>query len=98
MRKNHYYSLSFFTNLVLTGIGTEGKPVFLKDIWPTRSEIQEVEKKYVLPSMFEEVYSKINVSRLLQISFLGLKKDNLRCKSYIFSKISYLETSLYFVG
>jgi len=42
------------------GIGTEGKPVFLKDIWPTRSEIQEVEKKYVLPSMFEEVYSKIN--------------------------------------
>jgi len=42
------------------GIGSEGKAVYLKDIWPTRSEIQEVEKKYVLPSMFEEVYSKIN--------------------------------------
>ena len=87
MRKNHYYSLSFFTNLVLTGIGTEGKPVFLKDIWPTRSEIQEVEKKYVLPSMFEEVYSKINVSGLLHIFFLGIKKDNLRCKSYILTKL-----------
>jgi len=30
-----------------------GKQVFLRDIWPTREEIQEVESKYVTPSMFQ---------------------------------------------
>ncbi|CAK8685116.1 cytoplasmic aconitate hydratase-like [Clavelina lepadiformis] len=41
------------------GFGSEGNPVYLRDIWPSRSDIQEVEKKYVLPNMFSEVYSKI---------------------------------------
>jgi len=36
-----------------------GKQVFLRDIWPTRDEIQEVESKYVTPAMFQDVYSKI---------------------------------------
>ena len=36
-----------------------GNPVFLKDIWPTRYELQEVERQYVLPAMFRETYSKI---------------------------------------
>lgn len=33
--------------------------VFLSQIWPTRSEIHAVEEKYVIPSMFKNVYSKI---------------------------------------
>merc|ERR1712106_348082 len=37
-----------------------GKQVFLRDIWPTRDEIQAVETKYVIPAMFKEVYSKIS--------------------------------------
>uniref|UniRef100_H2ZQS9 Cytoplasmic aconitate hydratase n=1 Tax=Ciona savignyi TaxID=51511 RepID=H2ZQS9_CIOSA len=37
----------------------DGKSVFLRDIWPTRLDIQETEKKCVLPNMFKEVYSKI---------------------------------------
>ncbi|KAM8882292.1 cytoplasmic aconitate hydratase isoform 1-T2 [Synchiropus picturatus] len=37
----------------------EGKDIFLRDIWPTREEIQSVEKKFVVPSMFKEVYEKI---------------------------------------
>uniref|UniRef100_H2ZQT3 Cytoplasmic aconitate hydratase n=1 Tax=Ciona savignyi TaxID=51511 RepID=H2ZQT3_CIOSA len=41
------------------GTGTDGKSVFLRDIWPTRLDIQETEKKCVLPNMFKEVYSKI---------------------------------------
>ncbi|XP_064644944.1 cytoplasmic aconitate hydratase-like isoform X2 [Lineus longissimus] len=41
------------------GTNKDGKPVFLRDIWPTREEIQEVERKFVIPSMFKEVYSKI---------------------------------------
>eukprot|EP00090_Calanus_glacialis_P010701 TRINITY_DN1914_c0_g1_i1.p1 TRINITY_DN1914_c0_g1~~TRINITY_DN1914_c0_g1_i1.p1 ORF type:complete len:911 (-),score=302.67 TRINITY_DN1914_c0_g1_i1:168-2852(-) len=36
-----------------------GKEVFLRDIWPTREEIQVVETKYVIPAMFQEVYAKI---------------------------------------
>ncbi|KAH8381940.1 hypothetical protein KR009_001102, partial [Drosophila setifemur] len=41
------------------GLDSEGKKVFLRDIWPSRSEIQEVEHKHVIPAMFQEVYSKI---------------------------------------
>jgi len=37
----------------------EGKPIFLRDVWPSRSEIQEVERKYVIPSMFRNVYAMI---------------------------------------
>ncbi|GLV39031.1 Iron regulatory protein 1B [Carabus blaptoides fortunei] len=41
------------------GYNADGKPVFLREIWPTRAEIQTVEQKYVIPVMFQEVYSKI---------------------------------------
>lgn len=41
------------------GNNADGKPVFLRDIWPTRDEIQAVERKYVIPRMFKEVYEKI---------------------------------------
>ena len=33
--------------------------VFLRDIWPKRDELQAVEKKFVIPRLFQEVYSKI---------------------------------------
>uniref|UniRef100_A0A674D8C5 Cytoplasmic aconitate hydratase n=1 Tax=Salmo trutta TaxID=8032 RepID=A0A674D8C5_SALTR len=36
-----------------------GKEVFLRDIWPTREEIQAVERQFVIPAMFKEVYEKI---------------------------------------
>lgn len=42
-------------------MNAQGQQVFLKDIWPTRDEIQEVERKYVIPGMFKEVYQKIEV-------------------------------------
>ncbi|XP_061665116.1 cytoplasmic aconitate hydratase [Syngnathoides biaculeatus] len=41
------------------GINSKGREVFLKDIWPTREEIQLEETKFVIPSMFREVYEKI---------------------------------------
>ncbi|CAK1547920.1 unnamed protein product [Leptosia nina] len=41
------------------GKKADGTPVFLRDIWPTRAEVQEVESKYVIPSMFKEVYAQI---------------------------------------
>ncbi|NXY46702.1 ACOC hydratase, partial [Ceuthmochares aereus] len=40
-------------------INASGKKIFLKDIWPTRNEIQAVERQFVIPGMFKEVYQKI---------------------------------------
>ena len=45
--------------LCIVGMNQEGKPVYLWDIWPSREELQEIERKHVLPAMFQEVYSKI---------------------------------------
>ncbi|EDW80620.2 uncharacterized protein Dwil_GK11469 [Drosophila willistoni] len=43
------------------GVDKDGEEVFLRDIWPTRQHIQEVEHKHVIPAMFQEVYSKIQL-------------------------------------
>ncbi|XP_056612333.1 cytoplasmic aconitate hydratase [Triplophysa dalaica] len=40
-------------------VNADGKEIFLRDIWPTREEIQVVEKKFVIPGMFKEVYEKV---------------------------------------
>lgn len=39
----------------------DGSSVFLRDIWPTRAEIHAVEEKFVIPSMFKEIYANIQV-------------------------------------
>ncbi|KAK3096001.1 hypothetical protein FSP39_021854 [Pinctada imbricata] len=41
------------------GINSEGNPVYLRDIWPTRAQIQAIEKEFVVPAMFTDVYSRI---------------------------------------
>lgn len=43
------------------GHNASGNPVFLRDIWPTRKEIHAIEQKHVIPAMFREVYSKIEL-------------------------------------
>lgn len=35
--------------------------IYLREIWPTRQEIQDVENKFVIPAMFRDVYEKIQV-------------------------------------
>jgi len=44
-----------------TPIGTDkdGKEVFLRDLWPSSDEINELINKHVLASMFQEVYKTI---------------------------------------
>ncbi len=37
----------------------DGKPVFLKDIWPTHAEIQAVKAKAVLPEQFRSQYANV---------------------------------------
>jgi aconitate hydratase len=41
------------------GTDKDGKPVYLKDIWPTNAEIQEVVKKNVTPAMFKTRYADV---------------------------------------
>ncbi|MBV9947703.1 MAG: aconitate hydratase AcnA, partial [Myxococcales bacterium] len=41
------------------GTGTDGKPVFLKDIWPTRAEIERAIGQSVDKGMFERVYGRV---------------------------------------
>lgn len=43
------------------GVRPDGSKVYLREIWPTRQEIQAVEQKHVIPAMFKEVYEKIEV-------------------------------------
>jgi len=37
----------------------DGNDVFLRDIWPKRSDIQEVERAHVIPEMFRKAYSSV---------------------------------------
>lgn len=41
------------------GTGSDGNPVFLKDIWPTQEEIKELIHSGITPEMFREKYSEI---------------------------------------
>jgi len=42
----------------------DGREVFLRDVWPSREEIHAVESQYVIPAMFQEVYSKITTGNV----------------------------------
>ncbi len=57
------YALAGTMNLDLTteplGTGTDGTPVFLRDIWPTEREIQETMLKAVTAEMFRSSYADV---------------------------------------
>ncbi len=48
-------------NLYEEPLGTDraGKPVFLRDIWPTRAEIEETVQRAVRSAMFQETYAAV---------------------------------------
>lgn len=41
------------------GKRADGSDVYLREIWPLRSEIQDVERQTVIPAMFRDVYARI---------------------------------------
>lgn len=57
------YALAGTTDIDLTteplGTGSDGKPVLLKDIWPTHEEVQRVVDECVLPEMFQNQYDNV---------------------------------------
>jgi len=40
-------------------LNKQGKPVFLKDIWPTREEVQKAVDQNIDPQMFQKVYDNV---------------------------------------
>jgi aconitate hydratase len=57
------YALAGTTDLDLAteplGSGTDGKPVYLKDIWPTPDEVDTLIAQSVLPEMFRQRYANV---------------------------------------
>jgi aconitate hydratase len=57
------YALAGSMNLDLTteplGEGSDGKPVYLKDIWPTEREVQQAVLSAVSSEMFRQQYSSV---------------------------------------
>ncbi len=57
------YALAGRADIDLTteplGYDREGKPVYLRDIWPTQQEINDAIARYVLPEMFTRQYSDV---------------------------------------
>jgi aconitate hydratase len=57
------YALAGTLNLDLTkdalGNGSDGKPVYLKDIWPTNKEVQDAVRSAVTPEMFRTQYADV---------------------------------------
>ena len=57
------YALAGTVDIDLTseplGIGKQGEPVYLKDIWPSNEEIRAAIENNVKPSMFAERYSNV---------------------------------------
>ncbi|MGR9074111.1 MAG: aconitate hydratase AcnA, partial [Gammaproteobacteria bacterium] len=41
------------------GLGKNGEPVYLKDVWPSPEEIAETLREFVRPEMFRERYAKV---------------------------------------
>jgi aconitate hydratase len=57
------YALAGTVDIDLTkeplGIGNQGEPVYLKDIWPSREEVSAAIEANVKPEMFAERYSNV---------------------------------------
>jgi aconitate hydratase len=92
------YALAGTLNLDLTteslGTGSDGQPVYLKDIWPSPAEIQEFISKSVDAAMFKKSYSSV---------FAGDENWNAintpTSKIYAWDdKSTYVKNPPYFVG
>ncbi|MGZ8096893.1 MAG: aconitate hydratase AcnA [Methylosarcina sp.] len=57
------YALAGSTAIDITqeplGTGKDGQPVYLKDIWPAPSEIEQTIRRFVTPEMYKERYADV---------------------------------------
>ena len=57
------YALAGSMNIDITteplGIGNEGQPVYLKDVWPSPQEVAECIRQFLTPQMFAQRYGNV---------------------------------------
>ncbi len=93
------YALAGSMNIDLVtepvGMGSDGKPVYLADIWPSNAEIQKTMDMCLTPAMFKERYANV---------FLGPKEwqsigSNAASETYLWDKKStYVAHPPYFAN
>ncbi len=92
------YAIAGTTDIDLStqplGTGSDGKPVMLKDIWPTQAEVASAVEKFLTPKMFESIYSNVYAGDP-QWRSLAVPEGDL----YVWEKDStYVQHPPYFVG
>uniref|UniRef100_A0A673KV31 aconitate hydratase n=1 Tax=Sinocyclocheilus rhinocerous TaxID=307959 RepID=A0A673KV31_9TELE len=73
------------------GVNSEGKDVYLRDIWPSKEEVNHTEENIVIASMFKELRSRMEVRDYNKSAESALfpwdpKSTYIRCPSF-FSKL-----------
>jgi aconitate hydratase len=92
------YALAGTTDIDLAteplGTGKDGKPVFLRDIWPTQQEVHQTVQKSVTPAMFEKTYAEVFTGTAEWQSIKGTGGD-----LYQFDdKSTYIQEPPFFIG
>lgn len=47
--------------MCVVGVTLEGKEVYLRDIWPSREEVQQTEEDTIISSIFKDLRQRIAV-------------------------------------
>lgn len=45
--------------MCVVGVSAEGKEVYLRDIWPSREEVQQTEEDTIISSIFKDLRRRI---------------------------------------
>lgn len=53
----------------VAGVTSEGKEVFLCDIWPSREEVQQTEEDTIISSIFKDLRGRMEVRGTVISSF-----------------------------
>ncbi|MDW8350622.1 MAG: aconitate hydratase AcnA [Anaerolineae bacterium] len=73
------YAIAGTTDIDLTreplGIGSDGQPVYLRDIWPSQQEIQEAIEKSVRPELFQKQYAVVTQGSEQWQAITGVEGD-----------------------
>jgi len=92
------YALAGSMNINITkeplGTGRDGKPVYLKDVWPSNKEVSDVVMKCVTEKMFREKYADVFAG---DKAWQGIKTATGKTYSWP-EKSTYIQNPPYFEG
>lgn len=76
------------------GYGNDDRKVYLRDIWPSRDEILKLEREFIIPAMYKEVYDKIELG---SANWQSLDTTNAKLFSWD-KKSGYIKQPPFFEG